>query len=192
MSVGTVALLAMILIAYDERVRDLWSRRVVANPTMELAGVSHQVTNAMAFVAAAVRSQSVLHSPLLVFTLAAGTILVVFGERLLSLFGPEFPAGQPALVLLVIGQTVNVAMGPVALLLVMTGHERVLAISTCACGVLNIVLNVVLVPFWGLVGTAMSLAISLSVWNILLAVWIKRRLGIHSTAIGVIGGQTQR
>lgn len=128
----------------------------------------------------------------LIFTLAAGTILVVFGERLLSVFGPEFPAGQPALVLLVIGQTVNVAMGPVALLLVMTGHERVLAISTCACGVLNIVLNVVLVPFWGLVGTAMSLAISLSVWNILLAVWIKRRLGIHPTAIGVIGGQTQR
>ena len=80
MLVGTVALLAMILIAYDERVRDLWSRRVVANPTMELAGVSHQVTNAMAFVAAAVRSQSVLHSPLLVFTLAAA-VLTVFMLR---------------------------------------------------------------------------------------------------------------
>jgi hypothetical protein len=80
MSVGTVALLVMILIAYDERVRDLWSRRVVANPSMELASASHQFSNALAFVAAAVRSQSLLHAPLLVFTLAAA-VLTIFMLR---------------------------------------------------------------------------------------------------------------
>jgi hypothetical protein len=80
MSVGTVALLVMILIAYDERVRDLWSRRVVANPSMELASASHQFSNALAFVTAAVRSQSLLHAPLLVFTLAAA-VLTIFMLR---------------------------------------------------------------------------------------------------------------
>lgn len=75
-SVGTVALLVMILIAYDDRVRDLWSHRVVANPSMELSNAGQQVGNAMAFVAAAVRHQSLLHSPLLLFTVAAAALTV--------------------------------------------------------------------------------------------------------------------
>ena len=73
---GTVALLAMILIAYDDRVRNLWSQRVIANPSMELASAGQQVGNAMAFVATVVRHQTLLHSPLLLFTLAAAALTV--------------------------------------------------------------------------------------------------------------------
>ena len=80
MSVMTVALLAMILIAYDSRVRDLVSRRVIANPSMELTSAGHRVTDVMTFVAGVVRSQSLLHSPLLIFTLAAA-VLTIFMLR---------------------------------------------------------------------------------------------------------------
>jgi hypothetical protein len=80
MSVGTVALLAMILIAYDSRIRDLVSRRVIANPSMELTSAGHRLTDVVAFVAAVVRSQSLLHAPLLVFTLAAA-VLTIFMLR---------------------------------------------------------------------------------------------------------------
>lgn len=80
MSVGTVALLVMILIAYDDRVRDIWSRRVVADPLTELSSAGHQVGNAFAFVSGVLRSQSMLHAPLLVFAVAAG-VLTIFMLR---------------------------------------------------------------------------------------------------------------
>lgn len=127
----------------------------------------------------------------LIFTLPVAAVLIVFGERLLSAFGPEFPGGQPGVVILVIGQTVNVGMGPVALLLVMTGHEREFAMAIGVSAFLNLVLNLTMIPFWGLAGAALAVTISLIVSNILLAVWVKRRLGIHSTAVGKVRKRSQ-
>jgi hypothetical protein len=80
MSVGTVALLMMILIAYDSRVRDLVSRRVVANPSLEAVSAGHRINDALTFVASVVRSQSTLHGPLLIFTVAAA-VLTIFMLR---------------------------------------------------------------------------------------------------------------
>jgi O-antigen/teichoic acid export membrane protein len=102
------------------------------------------------------------------------------------MFGPEFPSAQPGLIILVLGQTINVVMGPVALLLVMTGHEREVAVATALSAALNIALNLVMIPAWGLMGTSLAVAISVSVWNILLAVRVRRRLGLHSTAAGIV------
>jgi O-antigen/teichoic acid export membrane protein len=127
----------------------------------------------------------------LIFTLPVAAILIIFGERLLSVFGPEFPGGQPGLVILVIGQTVNVGMGPVALLLVMTGHEREFAIATGVCAFLNITLNLTLIHSWGLAGTALAVTISIIVWNMVMAVYVKRRLGIHATAVGAVNKRNQ-
>ena len=80
MSVGTVALLVMILIAYDDRVRDIRSHRVVADPFAELSSAGHQVSNALAFASGVLRSQSLLHAPLLIFAVAAG-VLTIFMLR---------------------------------------------------------------------------------------------------------------
>ena len=49
--------------------------------------------------------------------------LIVGGNFLLSLFGAAYVIGYPILVILVIGQFVNMATGPVGTLLVMTGYE---------------------------------------------------------------------
>ena len=52
--------------------------------------------------------------------------------------------------------------------------------------VLNLVLNLLLIPAFGIVGAAVASAISLISWNLILAVLVYRRLGIHSTALGQI------
>jgi O-antigen/teichoic acid export membrane protein len=113
---------------------------------------------------------------------AAG--LIIFGERFLAIFGREFTGAKSVLVVLVIGQMVNVAMGSVALLLVMTGHEREVAIGSAVCATLNVVLNLIMIPSLGIMGSALAVAISLIVWNILLAVQVYRRLGIRATTFG--------
>ncbi len=127
----------------------------------------------------------------LIFTLPVAAILVIFGGTVLSLFGREFTQARAALVILVVGQTVNVAMGSVGLLLVMAGHEREVAFATGVCAFLNIALNLIMISLWGLVGTALAVTISIIAWNILLAVSVKRRMGIYSTAAGAVNKRNQ-
>jgi O-antigen/teichoic acid export membrane protein len=122
----------------------------------------------------------------LALSLPVGVGLIVFGGRVLSLFGREFAEGQVALVILCVGQIVDIGAGPVGVLLLMAGHERDVAVATGACAVLNVVMNAVMIPPLGAAGAALAVASSLALRNILLAVRVRQRLGIHSTALGRI------
>ncbi len=119
----------------------------------------------------------------LCFTVPVAAIVIIFGGKILSIFGPGFIQARPALTILVAGQLVNVTMGSVGLLLIMTGHEREVAIVTVVCASLNIGLNLIMIPLWGLVGSALAVTIGIIAWNLVLVVLVRRRLGIHSTAL---------
>jgi hypothetical protein len=80
MSAGTVAILLLVLVAADHRVRDQISERVVARPSVELTSASRQLNDLTNIVTRAARDQSRGHAPLLIFTLAAA-VLVVFMLR---------------------------------------------------------------------------------------------------------------
>jgi hypothetical protein len=80
MSAATVAILLMVLIGADDRVRDRLSLRLVTHPSVELASVSRQVTDIVSVISLAAREQSIGHAPLLIFTLAAA-VLVLFMLR---------------------------------------------------------------------------------------------------------------
>jgi hypothetical protein len=80
MSAATVTILLLVLIAFDDRVRDQFSRRVVAHPSAELTSVGRQVSDFTTVIAAAARDQSLGHAPLLIFSLAAA-VLVLFMLR---------------------------------------------------------------------------------------------------------------
>lgn len=110
--------------------------------------------------------------------------LILFGRWFLLLFGADFVQGQMALAILCVGQLVNVAAGPVAILLTMTGHERDTVIGIGIGTAVNGVLNVLLIPLWGIEGAAVAVATSLITWNLVLAGFVRRRLGISSTALG--------
>jgi O-antigen/teichoic acid export membrane protein len=110
-------------------------------------------------------------SPLLLaFTLAPGPVM--------RLFGPEFVAGAPLLVILALGQFVNVATGSVGYLLMMTGHEKLMRNSVAIAAALNLVLNLVLVPIAGTLGAAIATAISLATLNLVATYYSWSRLGI--------------
>jgi O-antigen/teichoic acid export membrane protein len=107
---------------------------------------------------------------------------VIFPELYLSLFGASFRAGATALVVLAVGQLVNAASGPAGNILIMTGHERA-AVRGMGAGMLaNIVLSVVLVPRLGVTGGGIAFASSLLLWNTILVVLARRRVGVNVTA----------
>jgi O-antigen/teichoic acid export membrane protein len=115
---------------------------------------------------------------------------IIFGEQFLSLFGRDFTGGHTLLIILSIGHLIDATAGSVGLLLVMTRHEHDAAIGFAIRAVLEVMLGLLLIPKWGAEGAATATAISLIIWNILLVIWVYKRLGIHSTALGRISLRT--
>lgn len=110
--------------------------------------------------------------------------LIVFGRLILRLFGPEFAQGYYALVILTGGQLINALAGSVGLLLVMTNHERDVIIAHGLSLFVLLVLGSVLIPWWGIEGTAVARVSSLILWNVFLTFRVRARLGINPTAFG--------
>ena len=80
MSAGTVVVLLLVLIAFDDRVREQVSAHLHARPSLQLASAGRQLGDLSAVIAHAAREQSLGHAPLLIFTLAAA-VLVLFMLR---------------------------------------------------------------------------------------------------------------
>jgi O-antigen/teichoic acid export membrane protein len=107
--------------------------------------------------------------------------LIFAGRWLLGWFGPQFVAGYPILVVLVVGQTVNAITGTVALVMTMGGLERAVLKVQALALIITAVLCLVLIPVWGALGAAIGATLALVFWNITLAVQLHRRLGIASS-----------
>ncbi|CAK0756137.1 putative Polysacc_synt_C domain-containing protein [Gammaproteobacteria bacterium] len=131
-----------------------------------------------------------------ILTIAAGLILVVmlfaslvivgFSDIILRLFGDDFGAARPALLILALGQFVNTLSGAAALLMTMTGHQiqalRVAGISL----VIDFILNILLIPRYGIIGAAIATAITTATWNILLVRLVKKLVGVNPTVLTLL------
>ena len=121
----------------------------------------------------------------LAIALPAALVFVLFGTVLLkAVVGEGYATGATPLAILAVGQLVNAAMGPVGLLLNMTGHEHAVARGVALAAVVNVAANMLLIPHWGMNGAATATALTLVIWNGLLAWEVARRLKIRCTAFG--------
>lgn len=106
-------------------------------------------------------------------------IFTLFGGRILSIaFGEEYSAAAPLLIILSIAQLLNCSCGSVATLLQMTGNETSTIFGSVAGLVLNVLLGVLLIPTFGAVGAAIAFSVSIITWNLILAIMVKRKLGL--------------
>ena len=96
----------------------------------------------------------------------AGVVLVYSGE-LLSVFGQTFTEGSVVLQLFVVSQLANVLVGPSGYLLMMTDHQYLTMLNQVGSGIVNAVLNYVLLVNLGLVLPAVSTATVISCVNLL-------------------------
>jgi O-antigen/teichoic acid export membrane protein len=103
-------------------------------------------------------------------TMPLATVIIIFARPLMRIFGPGFEAGWPILVIGTLGQLVNCGVGSVGYLLLMSGNERRLIKVQTVMAAVMILLNIALVPLWGIVGAAVAAAITnvgINVWNLL-------------------------
>ena len=112
-----------------------------------------------------------------------GLVFFIFGSAILSIaFGNEYVSGVNSLRILIIGQLINAAMGSVGVLLNMTRNERLAARGMAIATLLNIILNILLIPKFGKEGAAIASCTSIIIWNIILWRSIHTRLGLDTTA----------
>jgi len=97
----------------------------------------------------------------LYLTLPLFLVILTFPGGLLRLLGEAYTGGALPLTILAAGQMVNLATGAVGVILVMSGRQnRLLALSALTLAV-NVVLNLVWIPRYGLSGAAAATAVSL-------------------------------
>ena len=114
-------------------------------------------------------------------------ILTLEGEIILKyFFGDEFVSGYAALLILCAGQLINAGSGLVGYLLQMTGGHRSLMKITLFWGILNVLLNMALVPVWGIAGAALSTSFCLAMVNVTAVFVVYRKLSVYTLAKGVV------
>lgn len=117
---------------------------------------------------------------LLVFAIPALSLMLFFPEWIMSFFGEEFRKASTALMILALGQFVNVATGSVGYLLSMTGHEKSVRNNAFFSAIIGIGLGILLIPEYGLLGASISTAIGIASQNLLGVYQVKKHLGINT------------
>ncbi len=113
-------------------------------------------------------------------------IILLFSKNILGLFGARFISGQATLIVLGFGQLINILCGSVGLLLLMTGNQRFSIYSLGVGTAINLILNFILVPKYGILGSAIASSTSLITWNLMMYYYVRRKLDIRTTAFGFL------
>lgn len=160
--------------------------RLAALVTLPLTVTTYAMAREAAVLHAAGDTSLLQHQVTNASRLAAATAAVIAAAVLLvspvvqPLLGRSFDHVTVPLLILVGGQLVNVVIGPVATLLLMTGHERDVRNTILVATAINAGLTVALVPSLGGLGAAIGAAVSLAWWNLVLRRRVYAALGVRA------------
>jgi O-antigen/teichoic acid export membrane protein len=118
-----------------------------------------------------------------------GLPLIVVMEPLLGWFGRDFTSGAMLASILVVGQVSAAAFGPQLHLLTMTGYERPAAVIMVACAALTVAGCAVGIALGGATGAAIATTVATVIWNIAMAVWIQKNLGLSPGLYSALTGR---
>ena len=122
-----------------------------------------------------------------VFSLVIFALFLFFGEFILSLFGPSYAEGGVlVLLLLAFGLLFDAVTGPSKIVMMMTGHERAyVAIFGAIMGV-GFLVQIAVIPVWGVVGAAAANMGSRIIAQIAIALWCRYRIGLDTSLLGAL------
>jgi len=123
----------------------------------------------------------------LAVTVAALIVVGLWGETLLSLFGPEFTGAKIPLLILLSCQLARALFGPNVPLLTVIGAQRQNAALAIAALVVLAISNVVLAPAHGVIGAALAVAIATLFWLGATAVVLARLSGLRTDVVYLLG-----
>jgi len=109
--------------------------------------------------------------------------LIVFGSYICALFGDAYIESYYLLVILMIGQSVNVLNGANGWLLNVSGYEHVVVRAFYVAIIPKIVLGILLIELFGSIGMALASSFSLIIWNLILTRACLIKIDINPTML---------
>lgn len=154
------ALTAFILVAINSIVAPKFSKLYSQGKIEELKKVAQDSAKLLTFFA----------FPTLLFFL-------IFASIIMNFVGKDFSGGGNILIILAIGQFVNVITGSVGYLLMMCGFEKIMRNNIVIVSILTAILYVLLIPKYGIYGAALASAFGLATQNLIAFYLVKKKIG---------------
>jgi O-antigen/teichoic acid export membrane protein len=123
-------------------------------------------------------------------SLLAAIALACLGPFLLSLFGADFGAGYPTMLVVLAGLVLRSATLPVEYLLNMTGHHRDTMRVYAFAALANVVLNLLLIPAFGIIGAAIGTYTAMLGGNFVLYRLVQKRLGVNACVFSLMSARS--
>lgn len=159
----TAGLISFILIAVNLVMAPKFAALYNKNNMKDLEKLATKATKIMAYAAI----------PSIIF-------ILIFSKRIMGIFGESFIEASHLLIVLSIGQLVNVLTGSVGYLLMMSGHEKDMRNIVLFASSITILLTFYMTAKFGVTGAAIATAIGLSVQNLVAAWFVEKRLGFST------------
>jgi O-antigen/teichoic acid export membrane protein len=106
-------------------------------------------------------------------------VLAVFSDVVLAAFGPDFTAGAVSLSVLSLAMGLATAAGTVQTILLMGGRSTWQLADKSAALALNIALDLLLVPVWGIEGAAVAWAVTILADTALVVHQVQHLMGVR-------------
>lgn len=148
------------------------AHQIIMRDTAEAFGRSDQ--EALKRIVARTNMQNILVS------VAAFVGVILFGRIILGVFGAEFDAGYFALLVLVGSQAVRAAAGPGIQLLTLSGNTKKGSPVFITSTIVLLVSNALFIPLFGVLGAALAVFVTTTVWTGWISILAVRHTGVAS------------
>jgi O-antigen/teichoic acid export membrane protein len=111
-------------------------------------------------------------------SLPVASVVIAFAHPIMSMFGHDFEAGWPILIVGALGQLVSCSVGSVGFLLLMSGNQNRLIRVQMVMTVVMVGLSLLLIPLWGIFGAAVAAAVTTAGTNLWNLQQVRSALGI--------------
>jgi len=126
------------------------------------------------------RVYQILTKWIFLLTLPIFSVMFLFPEvTILFIFGEKYVSAAPALQILALGFMFHTFLGLNGLTLVVIGQPKLNMVGDTFAVISNVVLNVLLIPKYGIVGAAVATAVSYFVANVFRSFWLYQKTKIH-------------
>lgn len=112
----------------------------------------------------------------------SGILLILFSETILRIFGTDYVLAKTALKLLISSQIISSFFGVIPMYMNMTNKQGVFKRIMFLVLIINILLNILLIPEYEMLGAAVSYSISNVFWVLLCVIYVYNRDKIKVSA----------
>ena len=123
---------------------------------------------------------------LVAISFPAYLLLAAASPTVVQIFGDDFGPGAVPLTILSLAMLVNMGTGPVTTILLMAGKATWNLGNTAGSLVINVALNLLLIPPFGLTGAAIAWSAAILFENLVPAFQIARSLRLHPLSAGLL------